>query len=723
MAKKQAKNAQVSVWLRVALPLMIVAIWFAAGAIGGPYFGRVGEVSSNDQTSFLPASSEATKVQEQVADFRSEESIPALVVLTRPDALTTADRDYFGSLPETLGAVDGVNGAVSPAIASADNQAALLVVPVDSQAEVGDVTAAIEQKLEVNKPTGLESYVTGPAGFLSDLKTAFGGIDGLLLLVAVGAVFIILLIVYRSPLLPIIVLLTSVFALSASILVVWWLARAGVVTLNGQVQGILFILVIGAATDYSLLYTARFREELHRYTSVWQATKHAWKNAYEPIVASGGTVIVGLLCLLLSDLNSNKALGPVGAIGIGFSILAALTLLPSLLLLAGRVGFWPFRPKVGKDQRQATTVSDSGVWPAIAGFVAAKPRVIWMTGLVVLLIGAAGVTQFKASGVPQSDLILGSSQARDGQVKLGQHFPGGFGSPATIIASNDKQDELVAAAARVQGVDSVSALSKTSPSGMLPLGDDAPKFGPFSGLKPTIVGGRIALQVTLDDAADSTAAERTIVALRTALQRVDSTAIVGGVTATNLDTNNASIRDRTIIIPIVLVIITLILMMLLRAVVAPLLLMALTVISFATALGVSAWVFNGIFQFPGADPSVPLFGFVFLVALGIDYNIFLMTRVREESLKYGAREGILRGLIVTGGIITSAGVVLAATFAALAVIPILFLAQLAFIVAFGVLLDALLVRSLIVPALVRDIGALVWWPSNLSRSIDPKPKP
>ena len=719
MSKRRPSSTRVSVWLRVLLPLVVVGVWLAAGAIGGPYFGRVGEVSSNDQTSFLPASSESTRVQKQLSDFRADDAIPALIVLTRSQSLTPRDVAYARALPQELGRVEGVRGAVSPAILSQDGQAALIAVPVDTTVDIGDVTAAISQTISSQAPDDLETYVTGPAGLTSDLKTAFAGIDGLLLLVAVGAVFAILLIVYRSPLLPVIVLLTSVFALSASILAVWWLARAGFVTLNGQVQGILFILVIGAATDYSLLYTARYREELHRYKSTWLATKQAWKNSVEPILASGGTVIVGLLCLLLSDLNSNKALGPVGAIGIALSITATLTFLPALLLLAGRVGFWPFTPKVGPNERQAATVTDAGFWPAVARLVARRPRLVWVSGVVILLIGAAGFTQLRASGVPQSDFVLGSSQARDGQAKLGLHFPEGSGSPAVIITSVQSQDAVVAAA-MIDGVDSISAMSKASPSGMIPLGSNALTAGPFAGAKPTVVGGRVALQATLSDAPDSDAAQRTVEALRLAVQQVEPSAIIGGVTATNLDTNTASIRDRAVIIPAVLVIITLILMLLLRSVVAPLLLMALTVLSFGTALGVSALVFNGVFQFPGADPSVPLFGFVFLVALGIDYNIFLMTRVREESLAYGTRQGVLRGLIVTGGIITSAGVVLAATFAALAVIPILFLAQLAFIVAFGVLLDALLVRSLIVPALVHDIGPKIWWPSKLSQKPDKK---
>jgi RND superfamily putative drug exporter len=329
---------------------------------------------------------------------------------------------------------------------------------------------------------------------------------------------------------------------------------------------------------------------------------------------------------------------------------------------------------------------------------------------------------FKADGVPQSDLVLGDSPARDGQVLLGEHFPAGSGSPALIVGDEDLLTELADAAAGLDGVDGVEALSDNSPTGTMPVGTDAEPFPipTLVPLEPTVVDGQVMLRATLTDAADSLEAEQTIRELRDAVHAVDADAMVGGVTALALDTNDTAIRDRTVIIPVVLLVILVILILLLRSVVAPLVLVGSVIVSFAAALGVSALVFEGIFHFPGADPSVPLFGFVFLVALGVDYNIFLMTRVREESLTHGTREGVLRGLSVTGGVITSAGIVLAATFAALGVIPILFLAQIAFIVAFGVLLDTLVVRSLLVPAVIYDLGRFSWWPSKLSALEKPR---
>jgi RND superfamily putative drug exporter len=572
---------------------------------------------------------------------------------------------------------------------------------------------------------GLQVWVTGPAGFTADLVEGFLGIDGLLLMVALIAVFVILVIVYRSPLLPILVLATSVFALCAALLTVWWLAYAGIVVLNGQVQGILFILVIGAATDYALLYVARFRESIAAGMSRWDAARAAWRGSFEPIVASGGTVIAGLLCLLLSDLATNRALGPIASIGIAFSMLAALTFLPALLALCGRAAFWPFIPR----QPLATIPDDltlpvRGLWPRQARFVARHARVVWIVCTVVLLAGAAGITQLRADGVPTSDLVLGASEARDGQEVLAEHFPAGSGSPVYVIVPEDRLADAVEVLDDSDGIESVAVASDDSPTGQATVELDGGEavltpVGPPGTPAPeaTVADGDVLVIGTLRDAADSVAAEDTVRALRVDLDDAlgAGTAHVGGETATDIDTNDTSTRDRTLIIPVVLGVILVILMLLLRSILAPVLLIATVILSFATALGVSALVFNEVLGFAGADPAVPLYGFVFLVALGVDYNIFLMSRVREESLAHGTRRGILRGLVATGGVITSAGLVLAATFAALGVIPILFLAQIAFIVAFGVLLDTFVVRSLLVPALSYDIGRAIWWPSKLWR--------
>lgn len=711
-------------WLRIILPAALILAWLAAASVGGPYFGRVDEVSSNEATAYLPQSADATRVQERLADFTGRAAIPAVVVVTADSPLTPADLAVIRERIAATADVAGVAGPVSPAIPSADGMAVQAFVPITGDADIPAVAREVGTVTRTGLPEGVRAYVTGPAGFTADLAGAFAGIDGLLLGVALSAVLVILLLVYRSAILPLAVLATSMFALCVALLTVWWLAKAGVLLLSGQTQGILFILVIGAATDYSLLYVARYREALRHSPHAWQATRVALRGAVEPILASGGTVIAGLLCLLLSDLKSNSTLGPVAAIGIAFAMLAALTFLPAVLYACGRVAFWPARPAYDPAATPADVVPARGIWARLARGVASHPRTLWVTTAIVLAVAAVGVGQLRADGVPQSDLVLGTSEARDGQQELGAHFPAGAGSPLYVLADESQLPEVARTLSDHDGIASVAVTAAASPTGTLPLTRDggigtipgAPGGAAgTAGAAPTVLDGQVLVQATLTSAADSDEAETTVRAVRDELHALPGGALVGGVTATSIDTVDAAIHDRTLIIPVVLIVILLILMVLLRAVVAPLLLIATTVLSFAAAMGVSALVFNHVLGFPGADPAVPLYGFVFLVALGIDYNIFLMTRVREETQVHGTRDGVLRGLVVTGGVITSAGLVLAATFAALSVIPILFLVQLAFIVAFGVLLDTFVVRSVLVPALVHDIGPAVWWPSPLAR--------
>ncbi|WP_142029321.1 MMPL family transporter [Arthrobacter sp. SLBN-112] len=711
MKRTRVSKERVPFWLRWLVPVVLVLTWLGLAGVGGPTFGRLEEVSSNDQASFLPASAEATEAQDWQAKFRDSDEVPGIIVIEKNEGFTPAQLGELAMLKASLEELKLGSAVIGP-IPSKDAKAVQFVVPVGSSVEVKDAVKELRDTVAEAAPEGTQTFVTGPAGLAADLTAAFGGIDGILLLVALSAVFVILLIVYRSLLLPIMVLLTSVFALCAAILLVFGMAKAGWIQLNGQSQGILSILVIGAATDYALLFVARFREALTHTTNRTAAVLTAWKASFEPILASGATVIIALLCLLFSDLNSNKALGPVAAAGILCALFAALTLLPALMALLGRAAFWPFRPKLlPADQREPELVTglegQKGLWHATGSLVARRPRTVWVASVLLLLVAAGGLFQLKANGVPQTDVILTASNAVDGQDALARHFDAGSGSPAVVIADQAKAAEVLD---RVKADDGVGEAYLLGP-GSVPI-----TGAPGAPGAPDVREGRVIINATLNDAADSLEAEETVKALRTEVKAVDPGALVGGVIATALDTNTTAQHDLVVIIPVVLVVILFILMLLLRSIVAPVLLVLSVVLSYAAALGVSAFVFNNILGFPGADATVPLFGFVFLVALGVDYNIFLMSRVREESLKHGTRPGILRGLVVTGGVITSAGVVLAATFAALGVIPIMFLVQLAFIVAFGVLLDTVLVRSLLVPALAYDIGPKIWWPSKLGRT-------
>ncbi|HEV7656918.1 MAG TPA: MMPL family transporter, partial [Mycobacteriales bacterium] len=429
----------------------------------------------------------------------------------------------------------------------------------------------------------------------------------------------------------------------------------------------------------------------------YEAMGAALRGAGPAVLASGVTVILGLLCLLVSDLSSNKSLGPVAALGIAATMSAMLTLLPTLLALAGRRAFWPFVPQFGSESTETT-----GIWGRVARFVGRHGRPTAAVVTLALIALAFGITQLRVSGISQSQSFTTSPESVVGEQALERHFPAGIGSPAVIIARQSGGDAVLAAARAVPGVSQVAYLTEA--------GATAPASA------PKVVGGLVEIDATLTDNPDSAGGRATIVRLRTAVHAVPGAeAKVGGFTAINLDVSDASRRDRTVIIPIVLVVIFVVLAVLLRALVAPLVLIVTVVLSFAATLGVCALVFNHVFKFAGADTSFPLFAFVFLVALGIDYNIFLMTRVREETLQIGTRPGVLRGLAVTGGVITSAGVVLAATFSVLGVLPLVFLAELGFAVAFGVLLDTIVVRSLLVPALVYDLGRIVWWPGALAR--------
>ncbi len=671
-----------------ALPFLVLLAWLAIGGITGPYAGKLATVAKNDATAFLPASAESTRAGDLAKAFDGSATLPAVVVADRAGAVTPADVAFLASAVRSVTA--GSHIAASPPVLSRDGAAAELVVGISAGTDPAPTVKALRGALSRNGPPGLRVLVTGPAGQIADLITAFAGIDGTLLVVAGLVVIVILVAVYRSPLLPLIVVISAVLALSVASATVYLLSRDGVITLNGQSQGILFILVFGAATDYALLLVARFREELQRNDDRFTAIRRAWRAVLAPIAASAATVILGVLCLLLSDLNSNRSLGPVAAIGIAASLVASLTFLPAVLALIGRPVFWPVPPR-------SRPMPRSGGWWRLAGWVTAHRTAVWVvTGL--LLVGCAGfLPQLKASGTAQTDVFLTSVDSVAGQRVLGAHFPGGAGAPTVVIADAGSAQQVAAATAAVPGVSTVN-------------------FTAAPDSAPTVVDGRVQILGTLSDPADSHAATVTVAHIRAAVHAIrGADALVGGPTATQLDTQATAARDRALIIPVVLLVVFSVLAVLLRALVAPLLLIATVVLSFAATLGVSALVFNHVFHFPGADPTVPLFGFVFLVALGVDYNIFLMTRVREETAQIGFAAGVQRGLAVTGGIITSAGIVLAATFGALAVIPLLFMAQLAFIVAFGVLLDTSVVRSLLVPALALQLGRRIWWPSKLAK--------
>ncbi|MEV8428619.1 MMPL family transporter [Streptomyces chartreusis] len=680
---------------RVLVPLLLLVGWLVAGGVLGPYAGRLGEVATNDQAAFLPRSAESTEVIAQQRAFRQDETLPVIVVWTGEEGTGTTERRTAATQAlASLTGSPGVAGEVSPAIPSEDGQALEAVVPL--RPDLGDELAGTLDRVRAaaERVPGATVQLAGPAATQADLSEAFAGIDGLLLAVALAVVLVILLLVYRSLLLPLVIIVGSVFALGVACAVVYVLADHDVVRVDGQVQGILSILVIGAATDYALLLTARYREELARRADRFTAMASALRQSWAAITASAATVALGLLALLLSDLTNNRALGPVGAIGIACAVLTSLTFLPAALVLLGRAAYWPARPR-------PVDVDREGIWHRVAALVDRAPRKVWAVTLAVLLVGAACAPLLTSEGVPLDETFVNDAPSVAAQQTLSRHFPAGSGNPAVVVADAGRLTDVVRAAEDTEGVASAAAAGASGRPGDEPL----------------VVDGRVRVDVTLTSAPDSDAAKDTVARLRAAVHDVpDADALVGGYTAQQYDTLHTARDDRAVIVPVVLAIILVILIALLRSLLLPVLLVVTVALNFLTTLGVSALVFRHVLGFEGTDASVPLYGFVFLVALGVDYNIFLMSRVREETLRHGPAQGISRGLVSTGGVITSAGVVLAATFAALGVIPLAFLVQIAFIVAFGVLLDTLVVRSLLVPALVRDIGPRVWWPTSVGEN-------
>src|SRR3954462_5536704 len=687
--------------LRWVLPALVVLLWLGLGGPLGSFNGKLTSVQENANAAFLPDSAESTQVTELLRGFDTERSLPVILlwesdggpVDEAAQAQIAQRLDEAVRIAEDAGAT---TGEASPPITSGDGEAVEAVLPV--RPDLGDALGNLVAQLRgLAAVPGTTAYVTGPGGLFADFANGFSGIDGMLLLAAFGVVLLILVAVYRSPVLPLLVIGTAGLALSASGAVAYVLAERGWITVNGQSQGIASILVVGAATDYGLLLVSRFREELRRERSRFDAMRTALRRSWEPIVASGATVILGVVCLLLSDLKSNRGLGPISAVSILLAMVAALTFLPAALVLLGRVAFWPFRPRYGDEQPHGRG------WQRVAGVVGRRPARVLVWSLIGLGVAAAFAPTFDIRGISFTDAIRGGSEATVGQEALARHFDAGSASPAIGLTPEEDWQDVAAAAADVDGVASVAPF--TGQQGGPPAAD----------AQPAVVDGLFRLDATLAEAPDRDAALDVVSAVRTAVRDVDPGALVGGNTASSLDARDAGTRDLAVIVPSVLLVVGIVLAVLLRALVAPVVLVLSVALSVAATVGISALVFQHVFDFPSSDPGVLLIAFVFLVALGVDYNIFLMSRAREKSAAVGTRPGILRALAVTGGVITRAGLVLAATFAPLAVLPLLILNQLAFLVGFGVLLDTFVVRSLTVPAAVHLLGDRTWVPSKLAR--------
>jgi len=665
----------------------VLALWVVLLIPGLMLSGKLGDVQKNESSAWLPGKSESTKVVQRAETFQPGNLLPAIVIYDRPDGITPADTAKARADLAAFKDIKYVVGQPQGPMKSRDGKAIQTVVQVKPD-KTGwkAVQKAVDDMQTVGKKNadGLGFHVTGIAGYAADANRSFSAGGSLTTITAV-VVLLILLLTYRSPLLPLLPLLTAGVALVMSESVIYLLAKHSGLVVNAQTSFILTVLVFGAATDYALLLVSRYREELRRHEDRHEAMAEALHRSSPAIIASAATVAISLTLLSLATLNSTKGLGPACAIGVLIGLLAMTTLMPALLVICGRWVFWPSKPVYGSAES-----TKQGIWARVGTAVSGRPRIVWIGTALALGAMAIGVFGLKAHGVSNKDDFTKKPQMAIGAEIQAEHFPAGAGDPLYVVAKAAAAERVKSTLSGVPGVAAVSA--------------------------PMVKNGEAIMFGTLKDDPSGTAAMNTVKRARTAVHQIEGAdAQVGGNAAVSVDTQDAATRDSKVIIPIVLVVVFVILGLLLRAVVAPLLLMATVVLSFGAALGVSSLMFNHVFHFAGADASFPLLAFVFLVALGIDYNIFLITRVREVAMEHGTRRGALEGLATTGGVITSAGLVLAGTFAAMGSLTLIFAAEIGFTVAFGVLLDTLIVRSVLVTALTLDVDRWMWWPSKLFR--------
>jgi putative drug exporter of the RND superfamily len=680
----------------------VVGIWLVVLFAIGPLAGKFEEAQENDPADYLPGNAESVETLDRLDGFPSDDEADAIVVFHRDRGLTAADRAAIERIRRAINERVGpaineqVRGTVAetgPTQVSSDGATAVLTTPITVPEEAsGDAEDLLTDTPEEIKdqigslPSGLEAKVTGPAGFAADAVEVFNDINGTLLFATAGLVLVLLIVIYRSPIFWLIPFFSVLLAEFTTRGLGYLIADAGV-TVTGQSGGILPVLVFGAGTDYALLMVSRYREELRRHEDKHDAIRVAMRSTAPVILASGGTVIAALLTLSLAEVTSTSGLGPIGAMGIAMAMLSMLTVLPALLAICGRRAFWPFIPRVGTEGADET----HGVWRRIADWVARGPRRVWVGTTTLLVVMALGLVLLN-SDLTTGNMFRNDVDSAQGQDLLEQGFPAGANAPTNVVVNDEGDGGAVRTAlASAPGVAEVSPKAERGPAG-------------------------VKLEVTLDEDPYSTAGFDLIPGIREAAREAaDGDVVVGGPTAEEHDLRESAARDNRLIVPIALVVVFLILAALLRAITAPLLLIATVIVSYFAALGIGAFFFENVFDFAGMPPDLPLFAFIFLVALGIDYNIFLMARVREETLTHGTRDGTIRGLAVTGAVITSAGLVLAGTFSTLAVLPLVALTEIGFTIAIGVLIDTFLVRSLLVPALVLDIGDRVWWPSALAR--------
>ena len=669
---------------RRAVPWVVVGLWVAALVLVGPLAGKFGEVQQNRAVDYLPGSADSTQVARVQDELPGGESTDLVLVYHRDGGLTAADRRTAAG--QVAGIADGHELSREPrGIPSADGST--LMYPVSSTGPGQDEEARdafVDGVREIAGGTGgLSVEVGGPGALATDMGKVFETIDGTLLLATLGVVTVLLVLIYRSPFLWLVPLAAAGVAAAVAMAAGYGLHELFDVTVTGQSGGIMTVLVLGAGTDYALLLVSRYREELRRHERPYDAMGAALRGCGPAILASSGTVAAGLLCLLAADLNSSSGMGPVGMIGVLSALVAMTTLLPAILVLLGRRVFWPLIPAFGSAPRARRSL-----FAAMGTSAARRPAAVLAGGGI--LLGALALGTLNLTGqLKQEDSFTDRPESISAMRTLAEAYPERSAQPLTVIAPTGRADAVLDEARATAGVAEAAA----GRSG----------------------GGWTEISVFTTAAPETAGETRAIEALRDTLD--EHGAYVGGLSAQQLDLADSESRDRSVIVPLVLAAVFVILVVLLRSLVAPLLLLAAVVAVWGAALGIGGLVFGPLFGFAGTDPGLGLLSFVFLVALGVDYGIFLMHRMREESLNGAAPQAAaLTALRTTGGVIASAGVVLAATFAVLTTLPLVGLVELGFVIAVGVLLDTFLVRTYLVTTASVLLRRRMWWPGRLSRA-------
>ncbi|MGI5341160.1 MMPL family transporter [Streptomyces sp. CA-181903] len=696
---------------------LVVAGWLLLAGVLSPFQGKLQSVTSNNAAAFLPGSAPSAEVSRFLKDrFPDGDTRPALVVRHRPGGLTAADRGAVVAEAARLHAVPGTRTPVAPftadgrpvpGLVSADGSVAVTVVPVTATGgkKVRETVDALRDAL--HPPSGVTTDVTGPAGISADAIAIFSDVDFRLLAATAVLVLVLLLIVYRSPLLAFVPLVVVSFAYVLAAGIVYALAAHAGLLINSQATSLMLILMFGAGTDYCLLMTARYQEELAADPSAaWPALRRAVRRVWPTVFFSGLTVMASLSALFAADLGSTRVLGPVGIIGTASVLLSTFTLMPALLALIGpRALLRRAARATGEGPRKAGAVGRT--WERTARAVFRRP---WWATAATLLFFAAGATGLTRSVDDMSLLhaFREPTSSADGYRTLSDAFPAGTAAPLTVVVERTDGPlsgaDLAGAADRVRSVPDIASVAPQ------PVRSEDGRAG--------------RLQVVLDtDPYDAKGLDRVADVRHTLSSGLPSgvRALVGGDPAVQLDTKHAADRDLRILVPLILAIIMLVLVALLRAVIAPLYLIATVVVSFFGALGISMYVFRDLLGQHGVNPVMPTFAFLFLVALGVDYNIFLMARVREDARAHDTRTAVRTALLSTGSVITSAGLVLAGTFSILMILPLVMLFQLGFTVALGVLLDTVLVRVVLVPAVTWLLGEKAWWPARRTATVGPDP--